>query len=230
MASAIVIALLVITVIVPQVHSCTEYYDKDDKIKQKQMLLGLFEEAIMNNDDTLWKLQQVYFNPDSNQSPEQVCLSVSVVADTIVDPSCPCGNQKGPAFENSDQWHFNSYYHLQLFEDGSDHDTSELARLMTKSGSTGVFYAVDPSFFSIMKTLSNFIALTFPYILSLDDDTYSLDYYSNDYTDIDIAINTTLDEMPCWDDAVYALRSVLMWVSFNCPQNAMSCITSIHAL
>ena len=54
-----------------------------------------------------------------------------------------------------------------------------------------------------MKTLSSSPAYVY------DDDSY----FSNDHSDINIAINTKLDEMPCWDDAVYALRSVLMWVS-----------------
>lgn len=219
--SAIVIALLVLGMIVTQVRSCTytDYVDEDDeKTKQRQMLLELFKEAIMNNDDTLWKLQQIYFNPNSNQSPGQVCISIFVNAD-ILDPSCPCNNQKGPAFENElDQWYFNTYYELQLADDASDHDTSELARLMTESGSTSIFYSFDPSFHSITKTLSSSIALTLPY----SDDVYTLYYYSNDYIGIDIS--TDLNEMPCWNDAVYALRSVLMWVSVtDCPQNAMSC-------
>ena len=78
---------------------------------------------------------------------------------------------------------------------------------MTNSGSTSVFYAFDPSFYSIMKTLSSSIALSLPYYDNSED--------SGNYASIDIYISTKLDEMPCWDDAVYALRAVLMWVSFN---------------
>ena len=219
---AVVIALLILCVAVDEVHSCVEfrkdevdeYYEEYEKYKtkQRQKLLKLFEAAIVSNNSTLWKLQQIYFNPDSNQSPEQVCLSVFVTVNTITNPNCTCNHQKGQAFAKYDdvpnQWRFNSYYELQLANDVSE--PSELAELMTKSGSTGVFYAFDPSFYSIMKTLSSSIAVSFPYIDS-DDHLY---YYSNDYVRIDITINTELDEMPCWDDAVYALRSVLMWVSF----------------
>jgi hypothetical protein len=226
----IMIILLVLSVAVAQVYSCTEYDDAYVKTEHRQKLIGLFKEAIMNDRYTqsLWKLQQIYFNPDSNQSPGQVCLSVLVTVDTIVDPSCPCSNQKGPAFENNapglinSDWYSNTYYELELADayDASDGDTSELAKLMTESGSSGVFYAFDPSFYSIMQTLSSSIALSVPYepdiqYYPIED---PLSYYSNDYTDIPITI-AELDDMPCWDDAVYALRSVLMWVSFNWPMS-----------
>ncbi len=120
---------------------------------------------------------------------------------------------EGSAFvydEASDMWFFNSYYELDQKVDDDASDTQELANLIIKSGSAGIFYSFDPSFYSIMKTLSSTIALLLPY----DDDSY----HSNDYAKINIAINTKLDYMPCWDDAVYTLRSVLMWVSFNCQQ------------
>ena len=222
--SAIVIALLVLSVTVAQVYSCTEYYDEDGKTKQRQMLLGMFEKAIMSDSYALWKLQQIYFNPDFKHSPGQVCITVFVAVHTIANPLCACTNQNGPAFVFdelvTDPWHFNSYYELQLADDGSDHDTSELAKLMTESGSTSVFYTFDPSFYSIMKTLSSSIALALPYDDYDNDVPFYAEghsyYYSNDYTGIDITISTKLDDMPCWDDAVYAMRSALMWVSFNC--------------
>ena len=75
------------------------------------------------------------------------------------------------------------------------------------------FIRFDPSFYSIMQTLSSSIALALPCEYTYDDNYF----YNNDFAQINIAINTKFDEMPCWDDAIYALRSVLMWVSFNCP-------------
>ena len=65
---------------------------------------------------------------------------------------------------------------------------------------------MDPSFYSIMKTLSTSItlSLTIPYRSHLD---------SGDCAFINITISTELTAMPCWDEADYALRSVLMWVS-----------------
>ena len=114
---------------------------------------------------TRWKLQQIYFNPDSKYSPGKVCLTAVVAVESIVNPYCPCTYQHGPAFVRDElqtyQWHFNSYYELQLADDTSD--TSELAKLMTESGSTSVFYAFDPSFFSILKILSRSITVYLPY-------------------------------------------------------------------
>ena len=48
------------------------------------MFLGLFETALVKNEHILWQLQQIYFNPDSNQSPGQVSLSVFVTLDTTI--------------------------------------------------------------------------------------------------------------------------------------------------
>ena len=211
--SAVVIALLVLSTstsgAVAQI-----YYDR-------KMLLDLFETALLNDSDALWTLQEIFFNPDSKHSPEKVCLSVSVSVDDIAYPwSVHCDEfLDDPATEmqqtfvhdyDSLVWSFNSYYELhQVADDASD--TQELAKLITKSGSTSVFFSFDPSFYSIMQTLSSSIALALPYAYAHYDDNS----YSNDYAHINIAINTKLDGMPCWDDAVYALRSVLMWVSFT---------------
>ena len=185
-------------------------------------LVGLFETALLNNSDALRTLQEIFFNPDSKQSPEKVCLSVSVsVDDIIANNDYYCDNEKWAAFvhdNDSGMWFFNSYYELHQQVNNDASDTQELANLITSSGTTSVFYSFDPSFYSIMQTLSSSIALTFPHV---GDYFYSGDH-AYAYINI-IAISAELDEMPCWGDAVYAMRSVLMWVSFNCPQNAISC-------
>ena len=208
--SVVVIVSLIFSVAIAQ------DYDTD----QRQMLFGLFETALVNDNYALWKLQQIFFNPDSKQSPEQVCLMVSVKVDTIEYPDNVCDHRNGPAFigvpAGSDWYYeFDSYYELQQQVADDASDTSELAKLITKSGSTSVFYSFDPSFYSIMKALSSSIALIFPYNYHYD---FADPYYYSDYTSIAITINTKLVEMPCWDNAVYALRSVLMWVSFNYQQ------------
>ena len=213
--SAVVIALLVLSTS----GAAAQYYYYD-----KKMLFELFETALLNDTyGSLQTLQEIFFNPGSKQSPEKVRLSVSISVEDIADPEC-CDydpDDMGPAFVYDDSsgtvmWYFNSYYELQQQVDDGISDTKELANLITNSGSAVVFYSFDPSFYSIMQTLSSSIALIFPaFEVNLD--------YRNDNAEIDIAISTELDGMPCWGEAVYALRSVLMWVSFNCSQNAMSC-------
>ena len=205
--SVVVIALLVLSAAIAQ--GC----DVDS-----QMLLGLFETALVNDSDTLQTLQEIYYNPNSKQSPENVCLSIFIAVDTIANPDCPCGRD-GPAFDgHPGEWYFDSYFELQQQVADDASDTSELAKLITRSGSNSIFYAMDPSFFSIVKTSSNFIALDLPLF----------DYYGDDYGEINITIHTKLDDMPCWDDAVYALRSVLMWVSFNYQQKLCNFIHALH--
>ena len=204
----VVTALLVLTCSV----AVAQDYDRD----QVQKLIGLFEETLVNDNDSLWELQQTFFNPDSKQSPKQVCLSVFFRADAIANPDVIyCDDIEFdplPAFDYDG--YFGSYYVLeqQVADDASD--SSELATLMVESGSTGMFYVMDPTFFSIMKTLSSSIALSIPYGPSHGTDAGS-QYRYRASTTIDITIYTKLEEMPCWDVAVYALRSVLMWVSFN---------------
>ena len=173
-------------------------------------LFDLFEAALLNDRDALRTLQEIFFNPNSKQSPEKVCLSVSISVEDIADPESDyCEFRSSQAFvrgyddtSGMTLWVFNSYYELHQQVDDGESDTQELANLITSSGSTSVFYSFDPSFYSIMQTLSSSISLMFPY-----------DYYSNDDAHIYITTRTKLDEMPCWDEAVYAMRSVLMWVS-----------------
>ena len=200
MAAKIVVVVIALLVLSTSV-AVAQYYD------DRKMLLGLFEAALLNDSDALWTLQETFFNPDSKQSPETVCLSVSVSVQDIADPeSVYCDlSEMGPAFVyDKGMWYFNSQYalHQQVEDDASD--TQELANLITSSGSTGVFYSFDPSFYSIMKALSSSIALMAPY-----------HEYKIVHAHINIAVNTKFDEMPCWSDAVRALRSVLMWVSFK---------------
>ena len=209
-----VTALLLLTCSVPVAQG----YDPD----LRQKLIGLFEEALVNDSDSLWALHQTFFNPDSKQSPKQVCVSVSVRVDTIANPDNDYCFDNGPAFDSDGLMHMAASYVLeqQVADDASD--SSKLATLMVESGSTGMFYTMDPTFFSIMITLSSFIALSTPHWLSDGTDAYHVS------TTIDITINTELDENPCWDDADYALRSVLMWVSFN--YSISSLITVVHII
>ena len=204
-----------------------QYYDT-------KTLIGLFETALHNDSDALWMLQETFFNPDSKQSPEKVCLSVSISVQDITHPERGLEYCDYPwdaydtekwqaAFvyeDDSGTWFFNSYYELHQQVNNDTSDTQELANLITSSGSTGVFYSFDPSFYSIMQTLSSSIALMFPY----DDHSY----YSSDYVHINIPINRKFDGMICWAEAVHALRSVLMWVSFNLQHHDMQ-VVNLHS-
>ena len=203
--SAVVIALLVLGTIASGAVAQV-YYDR-------KMLLDLFETALLNDNDALWTLQEIFFDPNSKQSPEKVWLLASISVEDIADPESDyCERVRfvaGSAFvrgydNTSGIWVFNSYYELhQQVDDASD--TQELANLIASLGSTNMFYSFDPSFYAIVKTLSSSQAYAY-------DDNY---YHSNGYAYINITINTELVENPCWDDAVYAMRSVLMWVSLS---------------
>ena len=104
--SLVVIALLVQFSVVVAYEYPTE-----------QTLIGLFESALTNDSYTLWQLRQIYFNPDSNQSPGQVCLSVTIYVDTIAaDPSRSCTDQNGPGFDRrSDGFLVGSSLHIMNF-------------------------------------------------------------------------------------------------------------------
>ena len=194
---------------------------------RRHELSKLFEEALVSSSDSLWKLQQIYFDPSSDQSPALIYLSVSVTINNITNNTCWCNqttaicdmpvSDTNAAFDlyycsecntyNSyycteshyGQWMFFSSYILQ------PSSSSQLAELMTTSGSTNVFYAIDPSFYSIMKALSNSIELL------LESHTHS---YEDPMRSIEIHINTTLHENPHRVNAYCALRMILVWVSF----------------
>ena len=91
--SAVVIALLVLST------SGAVAQDEYDR----KMLLDLFETALLNNSDALWILQNIFFNPGSKQSPETVCLSVSILVQDIAHPESEYCDynpdpEMGPAF------------------------------------------------------------------------------------------------------------------------------------
>ena len=108
-----------------------DYYDR-------KILLGPFKAALRNNSDALWTLQETFFNPGSKQSPDQVCLSVSISVQDIADPEPQSGyyefSKMGPAFVyDNGMWYFNSYYQLhQQVNDASD--TRKLANLLKNQG------------------------------------------------------------------------------------------------
>ena len=91
--------------------------------------------------------------------------------------------------------------------------------MLSKYGSTGVFYAFDPTFFSTMKAFASSIAVSFPYYDSNIDDNVNIK--------ICMHISTGLGEMPCRDDAVAALEMILVWVS-SLLHSIQTRIVSLH--
>ena len=174
---------------------------------QVQTLMSLFEEGLVNTSENLFNLRQLYFNP-FKYSPASVCLYVSVTVDNITDSSPFYCTEAFQCFDFS--WTFESMYVLQLSSDDSQSGTLQLNDLLTSLGIT-VFFAFDPTFYTIMKVLSS------PAILLHSDNSY----YFNNYAEINIHLREQLETMPCWDDVDEALRLVLVWVS--CKFNSNQC-------
>ena len=140
---------------------------------KRHELSKLFEEALVNSGNALWQLQQIYFDPYSDHNPALVALSVNITVNDIGndtwcrpnDDGTQCFCDTGVAFDNckdiydphckSGRWMFSSNHFLRL----SDSESSYLTRLLTISLSTGVFFTIDPTFYSIIKPLSNSIEL-----------------------------------------------------------------------
>lgn len=186
-------------------------------------LYKLFEEALINSNESLYQLQQVYFNPKVKQGPGTVCAYVNITVNCIIVTESNCSYDH-PAFECpggynrtncSGLWSLYSTYLLQLSND--EGGMSQLTNILTTSGSTGVLFAFDPFFYTIMKVLSNSLQLSFPRgiinIMFYDDHDLVLDLLYYDELDLDIHMSSELEEMPCQEDAVNALRMVLVWVS-----------------
>ena len=193
-------------------------------------LKNLFEEALMNSSENLWRLQKVYFNPSQISSPENVYLNVSVNVYNITKPFVVCDDDDDdydtdPAFKLCDGsnpvltpshscrpgfWYFWSSYQLKLADDHSGY-SSQLSNLLTTSGSTGVFYTFDPSFYNIMKALSASIEVSFPFLNYIDN--YNDDTIIQNSTEVNIQVDGSLNHMPCTTDAVEAVRMLLVWVS-----------------
>ena len=187
-------------------------------------LKNSFEEALMNSSESLWRLQKVYFDPSQFISPENVCLNVSMSVHNITNPdNVVCDNDPGEATpaafkfcSGSDPisspnctiglWYFWSSHQLKLSDDHSRY-SSQLSSLLTSQGVTQMFYTIDPSFYMMMKTLSTSIEISLLYLGSYGT------IKAQNSTEINIRINEHLEYMPCVDDAVDALKMVLVWVS-----------------
>lgn len=189
------------------------------------MLRNFFEEALVNSNESLFQLQQVYFDPTSHYSPSSVCVTVIVTVDNNIAHPAPASCSQSylnyddsvkAAFECYDPedttitckwWQFNSTYELKLPDNGRD--SIQLSSLLTYPLNAAVFYTFDPSFYKIMKSCSlstlDISERSFP----IQSD--SLAYESS--TKVKIQINKTLENMPCRNDAIYALEMVLVWVS-----------------
>ena len=76
---------------------------------------------------------------------------------------------------------------------------------MTTWSTTQTIFAFDPTFYSIMKALSSSTEVEL-YYRDTDPDTINLEMH----------INTTLQENPCIYDAVTVLDTVIAWVSLAC--------------
>ena len=197
----ITVILLLLSVI--SVRGCPSDYDPD---KTRRTLVTLFEEGLVHNGDNLDALRQVYFNPSHKYSPASVYLNVKVTVNNIT-----CLNSPWPyddcdkAFESfGPEWSFDSMYILQLSNDESG--SSQLSRLLSTLLITSVFEAFDPTFFTIMKALSSSFT---PFFNPLDQDDLCMECTR----DIYIHLSEDLEDMPCRNQAVDALKLVLMWVS-----------------
>ena len=191
-------------------------HDRNDETRQ--LLVRLFEETLVNSNKSLYQLQSIYFNPTSRQlGSSLICLSVDVTTNNTISSKCAdsafkCISQ-ATNWEDLDcnYWSFESFYELQLATSDVE-SASLLIYLLSKYGSTGVFYAFDPTFFHIMKAFASSIAVSFPFCEIYNDDHAANS--NNAEIKIHMHISSRLDEMPCWtqDDAVAALERTLMWV------------------
>ena len=194
-------------------------------------LKNVFEEALMNSSESLWKLHKVYFNPSRFSSPENVCLNVSMSVCNITNPdyvvcdnNSPRANTR-PAFKfcsgsnpvpspncTVGSWYFWSSHKLQLkLPDDQNDNPSQLNSMLTSSAVTLMFHTFDPSFYKIMRTLSTSIGTSLFYY-----SYYQGTIKAQNSTEVNIQIKEHLEYMPCVDDAVDALNMVLMWVSNTC--------------
>ena len=188
---AVVIALLLLS-------EARGEHDKPERIA----LLELYEDALVNDDSSLYTLREIYFNPSPKYTySSSFCLRVLVTVDGIQNPHSASGYCDA-AFDYFTSYYFRTYCLLELLRD--DGGASKLSELLSVSNSAEMFYVFDPTFYSIMQALAKSMVI-------IEFENY--DYYNDNQYYINIDIDEELDDMPCWEDAVYALRMSLVWVS-----------------
>ena len=169
-------------------------YDRD---QTRQRLMKLFEEALVNSSENLYKLQDVYFNPSSKKSPASLQVDVKVTADKIklyTDPYY-CYSEMLAFFFDGSTYTSRSRYRLQLPRDQVD--TQQLNDLLATRGTIDALCSFESTFYFLMTAMA-----------SPSEANY------NDLTGctLNIHISKELEQMPCMGDAVYALQMVLVWV------------------
>ena len=173
-------------------------YDRD---QTRQRLMKLFEEALVNSSENLYALQDVYFNPSSTKSPASVEVYVNVTVDKIKHPTIPSYCNFYPdlqllAFSNdSSTYTSRSSYTLQLPRDQVD--TQQLNDLLATTGTIEAFCSFESTFYTLM--------------IALAASPSGANYYDQTRCTLNIHISK-LEQMPCMEDAVYALQMVLVWV------------------
>ena len=192
---AVVIALLLLT------ETRGQDYDPDET---NQYLLNLYEGALVNDNLSLFKLRQLYFNPSLYMYSSSFCLHVKVMVKDISNLYPPYCNTAAFGHDRYESYFFTSYCLLQPVHDSSD--ASKLSNLLSFSASADMFYIFDPTFYSLMQALAKSIETT-------DFGDTESEYYIDYPSQININIDGELDYNPCWDNAVYALRMLLVWVS-----------------
>ena len=161
-------------------------------------LRNMYEEALVNSNESLYILQRMYFNPSPRSKyRSSFCLRVNV---TIDNP--PPLDQQYKCNATFVDGHFISQYVLHLLSD--DGYTSRLADLLSYTRTDVFFYTFDPTFYATMQALA----------ISIDTDTSNVVVYdSSRDNSIKIDISGEFEHMPCRDDAVDAMKMILMWVS-----------------
>ena len=164
-------------------------YDSD---QTRQRLMKLFEEALVNSSESLFVLQNVYFNPSSKKSSASVQVDVTVTVDEIKHPTISSYSCY-PAFFNHDSSTYTSRssYTLQL-----QVDTQQLHDLLATGGTTDAFCSFESTFYILMTAMAS---------------PSGANYYDVSQCTLNIHIRK-LEQMPCVEDAVYALQMVLVWV------------------
>ena len=193
-------------------------------LNQRRLLRDLLEEALVNNSDTLFTLQKLFFNPIA-MDPERVVLSVRVTVGKIVYPeSCyECGwfyksafsCQQSPLPNNlldCNSWISNVSLRYEVSHNIGTGQTSNLWEGFSET--TGNFTMIfDPSYYTMMNMFS---VLRTPEWISPWPENYMDNYFydscPSSYITFEIG---ELKLMPSDHELANALSMLLVWVSAN---------------
>ncbi len=170
----------------------------DLTIEEEQQLFDILQFALINDSTNLYKLQEMFY-PPGEVSPDTVVFNSTVTVNTISNPN---NYNCDPAFQNiSNHYVRDPGYYIDQFSVSNDALSSSQAKLT-------VYINSIKETIEWLEDVSYYLIVT---IVNIQLNPYSSSTSGHEHT-LHLKVDK-LEVMPCEDEYIKVMNSVLSWVS-----------------